>query len=105
MASVIGAGAPYFASWPDRADAANSPTIPAEKSSAPELSSEIRTLLDRTNAALERAQGGLSLAELRAAVGVSTQDLRLAIEAGLRARAIRRTGSHNTLRYLSNAHR
>jgi hypothetical protein len=70
-----------------------------------EVSVETAALLTRIGAALDKEKDGLSLGDLRAAVGVSTEDLRLAIEAGLRAKAIRRTGSHNTLRYLSNPHR
>jgi hypothetical protein len=52
---------------------------------------------------LEDREDGLLLVELREALGIPTEDLRLAIDAGLRARVIRRTGSRNSLRYLSNS--
>ncbi len=76
--------------------------ILVEAPSAPELPDAILELLPRIFASLDQSRDGRSLGELRAALGVTSNELRLAIEAGLRARRLRRTGSHNTLRYLSN---
>jgi hypothetical protein len=70
----------------------------------PALPPATSALLANVEGALDGYRDGLSLAELRASLGLPMKDLRLAIDAGLRVRALRRTGSHNTLRYLSNRH-
>jgi hypothetical protein len=68
-----------------------------------ELPSSTRRVLTEVLAVLAGRAEGVSFTELRSALATPTEDLRLALEAGLRLCEIRRTGSHNTLRYLSNA--
>jgi hypothetical protein len=68
-----------------------------------EIPSSTRRALTEVLAALAGREDGVSFTELRSALATPTEDLRIALEAGLRLGVIRRTGSHNALRYLSNA--
>jgi hypothetical protein len=108
MANVIGSGSPLFATWsvpsPAPTLAAN-PTGPLEEEARvarAAISPSVRALLDRVTVALQPHPAGLALGPLREALGVPATELRVAIDAGLRARSIRRTGAGSTLRYVLN---
>jgi hypothetical protein len=106
MANVIGSGAPVLvvaaASWPDPCAAASSASTEPPKVIVSALSPVAAALLVRVENLLAKHDSGLSLTDLRTTLDVPTDDLRCALEAGIRAKAIRRSGSHNTLRYLVN---
>jgi hypothetical protein len=108
MANVIGSGSPLFASWsapslaPTLAAPTANPSRPLEEARHPAPSPSVCALLDRVAVALRPHPAGLALAQLREALGVPAQELRGAIDAGLRRRSIRRVGASSTLRYVLN---
>jgi hypothetical protein len=103
MASVVGTGALYVASWAAAAEAPKSEAPPTPAAREVEVPSSTRRLLTRLLAVLKGHTDGVSFVDLRSHLAAAKDDLRLAIDVGLRENQIRRTGSHNSLRYLSNS--
>jgi len=94
----------YFASWnaPPGAASPAAQSVPAVQPPPIELPPGLRKTLSRMVAVLAQHADGVSFADLRTHLSMSTEDLRLVIEAGLRMSEIRRIGAHNSLRYLAN---
>ncbi len=91
MARRIGPEAPLEEAWEARSSASG--PEPRSKAAA-RIAFVTRHLVDR--------ELGLSFTELRAASGLTTEDLRERLEVALREGHVRRIGAGNKLRYLWN---
>jgi hypothetical protein len=107
MASVLGSLAPFAVRYspvtvepPVVAAAPRGGTAAAP--AAPAADPETLHLLSRAALVLAGKGAGLTLTELRVALGESSDAVQKAIALGLRERQLRRLGSRNTLRYVGN---
>jgi hypothetical protein len=102
MASRAGSGTVFGVPWRDTWDATPAPVFDSPPILHLEISPRTKTRVASLLAHLAKHERGLSFAELRAASGLATDDVRFALDAAVRGAVIRRVGAGNSLRYLRN---